>query len=263
MSIHDFDGKTVLVTGAASGIGRATARRFGSLGGSVIVTDRRVEEGNATVASIRDHCGDAEFRELDVTDSDRFRSLASAIESEYGRLDILVNNAGVLRLSEFTETSDGEADIQIAVNFEGVWNGCRAAVPVMRGGDGGAIINVASVDGLLGAAYHAPYGAAKAGVINLTRSLAVELGDEGIRINAVCPGYVATPHVEEHLSSFEDPAAKRAAIADETALDRLAEPDEIADCITFLASDTASYLTGENLVADAGYRYAREAHFRP
>lgn len=261
--MNNLTDRIVMVTGAASGIGRSTAERCAELGATVILTDRRTNAGEATAATIGDASGDAEFRELDVTDHDRFTEIISSLDADYGGVDVLVNNAGVLRLSEFTETSESEFDIQLAVNFEGVWNGCQAAVPVMAEDDGGAIINVASVDGLLGAAYHAPYGAAKAGVINLTRSLAVELGQVGIRINAVCPGYVATPHVEEHLASFDDPEAKRQAIAEETALGRLAEPDEIADCITFLASDAASYLTGENLIVDAGYRYTREAHFRP
>lgn len=259
----DLTDRIVVVTGAASGIGEATAERCAELGGTVIVTDRRREAGEATAAAIGGAGGVAEFRTLDVTDGERFRDLISTLDDEYGGVDVLVNNAGVLRLSEFAETSQSAFDIQMAVNFEGVWNGCQAAVPVMASAGGGAIVNVTSVDGLLGAAYHAPYGAAKAGVINLTRSLAVELGDVGVRINAVCPGYVATPHVENHFDSFDDPEAKRQAVADETALGRLAEPAEIADCIAFLASDAASYLTGEDLVADAGYRYARESHFRP
>jgi NAD(P)-dependent dehydrogenase (short-subunit alcohol dehydrogenase family) len=261
--MYDFTDQIVVITGAASGIGRATAERFGELGATVIVTDRRTDAGETTEALVTDAGGDAEFRELDVTDGERFKDLTRVLENEYGGIDVLVNNAGVLRLSEFTKTSESAFDIQLAVNLEGVWNGCQAAVPVMADNGGGAIVNVASVDGLLGAAYHSPYGAAKAGIINLTRSLAVELGEMEIRINAVCPGYVATPHVVEHISSFEDPEAKWQAIADETALSRLAKPDEIADCIAFLASDAASYLTGENLVADAGYRYARETHFRP
>lgn len=261
--MHDLTDRIVVVTGGASGIGRATAERCAELGATVIVTDRRTDAGESTAAAIEDAGGNAEFRELDVTDRDRFTDLISVVDADYGGVDLLVNNAGVLRLSEFTETSPSAFDIQLDVNLEGVWNGCQAAVPVMAEGDGGAIVNVASVDGLLGAAYHAPYGAAKAGVINLTRSLAVELGEVGIRINAVCPGYVATPHVEEYLATFDDPEVKRQAIAEETALGRLAEPNEIADCIAFLASDAASYLTGEDLVADAGYRYARKAHFRP
>lgn len=258
-----MDGKTAIVTGAASGIGRATALQFANEGATVIVADLDEDGGEGTVEEIVHRGGDTAFYELDVTDLDRFEEVADEVAAEHGGVDILINNAGVLRLSRFQDTPESDFDLQMAVNLKGVWNGCRAVVPGMIERGGGAIVNTASVDGITGSPYHAPYGAAKAAVINLTRTLAVELGRDGIRINAVCPGFVATPPVEHHIANQEDPEAKREAMGSENALGRLADPAEVAECIAFLASDGASFVTGEELVIDAGYRYQKETHFKP
>jgi NAD(P)-dependent dehydrogenase (short-subunit alcohol dehydrogenase family) len=258
-----MDEKTAIVTGAASGIGRATALQLAAEGATVIVADMDTDGGEATVEAIADSGGSAEFYELNVAELDRFEEVADDVASQHDGIDILVNNAGVLRLSEFQETSESDFDLQIAVNLKGVWNGCQAVVPTMIEQGGGAIVNTASIDGITGAPYHAPYGAAKAAVINLTRTLAVELGRDGIRINSVCPGFIETPPVEHHINAREDPEAKREAMASENALGRLGDPTEVAECIAFLASDKASFVTGEELTIDAGYQYQKEAHFRP
>lgn len=258
-----MDGKTAIVTGGASGIGRATALQLAEEGAAVIVADMDTDGGEETVDRVTGMGGVAEFQELNVAERDQFDEVVDEVASQHDGIDILINNAGVLRLSRFQETSESEFDLQVAVNLKGVWNGCQAVVPTMIEQGSGAIVNTASIDGIMGAPYHAPYGAAKAAVINLTRTLAVELGRDGIRINAVCPGFIETPPVEHHVAAQEDPEAKREAMASENALGRLADPGEVAECIAFLASDKASFVTGEELVVDAGYQYQKEAHFRP
>lgn len=258
-----MDGKTAVVTGAASGIGRSTALQLAKEGVTVIVADMDTEGGEETVDEVAEMDGEAEFHELNVADLERFEEVVKDVTSRHDRIDILVNNAGVLRLSRFQETTESKFDLQMDVNLKGVWNGCQAVVPNMVESGGGAIVNTASIDGITGAPFHAPYGAAKAAVINLTRTLAVELGQDGIRVNAVCPGFVETPPVNHHIAAQEDPEAKRAAMASENALERLADPVEVAECIAFLASDKASFVTGEELVVDAGYQYQKETHFRP
>jgi NAD(P)-dependent dehydrogenase (short-subunit alcohol dehydrogenase family) len=273
-----MDDRTAIVTGAASGIGRATAVQLAEQGATVVATDIDGDGVRKTADELADAGAETASYELNVADRDRFDEVVDDVTEQFGGVDVLVNNAGVLRLSrfeetpeadfdlqfdEFEETPEADFDLQFDVNLKGVWNGCQAVVPEMMRSGGGSIVNTASVDGITGSPFHAPYGAAKAAVINLTRTLAVELGGDGVRINAVCPGFVATPPVEHHIQSQDDPDAKREAMAAENALGRLSDPAEIAECIVFLASERASFVTGEDFVVDAGYRHAHETHFRP
>jgi NAD(P)-dependent dehydrogenase (short-subunit alcohol dehydrogenase family) len=258
-----MDDRTAIVTGAASGIGRATAVQLAEQGATVVATDIDGDGVRKTADELADAGAETASYELNVADRDRFDEVVDDVTEQFGGVDVLVNNAGVLRLSRFEETPEADFDLQFDVNLKGVWNGCQAVVPEMMRSGGGSIVNTASVDGITGSPFHAPYGAAKAAVINLTRTLAVELGGDGVRINAVCPGFVATPPVEHHIQSQDDPDAKREAMAAENALGRLSDPAEIAECIVFLASERASFVTGEDFVVDAGYRHAHETHFRP
>jgi NAD(P)-dependent dehydrogenase (short-subunit alcohol dehydrogenase family) len=248
-----FEDHTALVTGAGSGIGRETALLFAEEGAHVVVTDVTTSDGEETVKLIEEAGGDAEFRELDVTDYDRFESVVEAVADERG-LDVLVNNAGVGSPPRpLAKTGTEVRDFIMEVNAKGVWNGCRAAAPVMWEQGGGAIVNVASVAGVTGAPSIATYSMSKGAVVNFTRSVAAELGEAGVRVNAVCPGFTETAMLDGYLSGADDPAAAREKMTEDYPLGRLGQADEIADAIGFLSSDDASYITGHALVVDGGF----------
>lgn len=221
----------------------------------MIATDVDVEGGEETVAGIDDADvpGSAVFHELDVTDAAAFESTVDAAAEEYG-LDVIVNNAGVGQPNAPIEDVDlGDRDRVFEINAKGVWNGCRAAIPHLKERESGAIVNVASLAGVIGQPYAAAYAFTKGGVTKLTKSIAGELGKHGIRANAVCPGFTDTPLVEDSLQARDDPEAAREALEKQYALRRIGEPEEIADAILFLASDEASFVTGHSLVVDGGY----------
>lgn len=250
-----FDDTTVFVTGGGSGIGRATALRTAREGATVVVADVDVDGAEQTVADIEDEegPGEAVFTELDVTDADDVvATVDHAAETE--GLDVIVNNAGIAQRSTAMEDLPlADRDRVFDVNAKGVWNGCRAAIPHFKEQESGAIVNVASLAGVIGQPWSAAYAFTKGGVAKLTRTLAGELGRYGVRANAVCPGFTDTPMVRGGLESREDPEAAREKLEQQYALKRIGEPEEIAAAICFLASDDASFVTGHELVVDGGY----------
>lgn len=250
----DFENKVALVTGGASGIGAATSRRFADEGATVVVTDIDIEGGETVAADIRDTGGDAVFAELDVSDAEAFQSVVDAVVEDYGQLDVVCNNAGVPGpKGDIDQVTEAERDRVFDVNIKGVWNGCRAAVRTMKEQDGGAIVNTASVVGFRGYTPLLPYATSKAAVLNLTRSLAGQVAPDGIRVNAICPGMVETPMNNGFLESFDNAEAVREEAKQSHAMNRIGQPEEIANCIAFLASEEASFVTGHTLVADGGY----------
>jgi NAD(P)-dependent dehydrogenase (short-subunit alcohol dehydrogenase family) len=243
----DFADETLFVTGGASGIGRATAETFGAAGATVVVGDVDADGGAETVERVEAAGGEAVFHELDVTDGPLVHDVVDTVAGEYG-LDVVVNNAGVgHEAADVEDVPDGDRDHVLDVNVRGVWNGCHAAIPHLKSAGSGSIVNVSSLAGLRGLPQQAAYSLSKGAVLNFTRAIAAELGPHGVRANAVCPGVVETPLTEDSLAAVE-PDADPSGIP----LGRFGQPEEVADCIAFLASDAASYVSGHGLVIDGG-----------
>ncbi|MFK8213747.1 SDR family oxidoreductase [Haloferax volcanii] len=246
-----FDTEVAVVTGASSGIGRATAEAFAAAGARVVVSDVNVEGGEETVARIEEAGGTAIFVETDVTDDDAVAALVDTAVSEYGRLDFACNNAGIGGPQKPTaDLSADEWQGVVDVNLNGVWRSMRHEIPAMLDGDGGVIVNMASILGKVGFANAAPYVAAKHGVLGLTKTAAIEYAEQGVRVNAVCPGFVDTPLLGE--GGLDDPEARQG-IESLHPMNRLGDVDEIASAVVWLCSDGASFTTGEALTVDGGY----------
>jgi NAD(P)-dependent dehydrogenase (short-subunit alcohol dehydrogenase family) len=242
--------KISLVTGASSGIGRATALVFAREGAKVVVSDVQAEKGEETAALIRAQGGDAIFVEANVGSAQACIDLVGAAVKHYGRLDVACNNAGIG--GPVAPTADYPVDgwMQVLnINLSGVFFGMQAQIKAMLANGGGAIINLASVLGAVGGPRSPAYSAAKHGVIGLTQTAAWEYGGQGIRINAVGPGFIHTPMVQNLEAN---PAVNSALIAAH-ALGRLGRPEEVAELIVWLASDRASFATGSFYPIDGGY----------
>jgi meso-butanediol dehydrogenase/(S,S)-butanediol dehydrogenase/diacetyl reductase len=240
-----FDGKVVLITGGASGIGAATARRFVAEGAQVMLGDMNQDGGQAMAKELGSA---AAFHHVDVRQREQVEALVDAAVRRFGHLDVVFNNAGV---GGYGKTPDIDPEIWRAileVDLFAVFYGCRAAIPHLRAGGGGCIVNTASISGLAGDYGLAAYNAAKGGVVNYTRALAIDHARENIRVNAVCPGVIATPLAGPLLSS----PAICALYEDAVPIGRVGRPEEIAGVVAFLASDDASYLTGAIIPVDGG-----------
>ena len=248
-------GKTAVITGAGSGIGRATAEKCAREGATVIVTDVDVSGGNESVDRIEKQGGDAEFRELDVTDYDAVATILREVDEEHDGLDLLHNNAGILGpVGKLTEMTHEERDRMIDINVNGVWNGCHAAIPLMKNSGGGSIVNTSSVSGYLASDDATTYCLTKAAVLNFTRAVAYEYGNDNIRVNSVCPGMTETAMIEKFYNQLEDdPIAARERFLEAFPLDRLGRPEDIADGVVFLLSDEADWITGHALTIDGGF----------
>jgi NAD(P)-dependent dehydrogenase (short-subunit alcohol dehydrogenase family) len=241
-----LDGKQAIVTGGASGIGAATARRMASAGARVVVLDRDLD-GARTVA---DEIGGTAIQ-VDVADRDAVEAAVTSAVAALGGLTTLFNNAGVGSLKPLDRYTDKEWDLLVDVNLKGTFNGIRAAIPHLRSAGaaaGASIVNMASVSGLRPTRGEAPYAAAKAGVIALTMSGALEYGPDGVRVNCVSPGWIRTGLTDFAFSvpAYIDPLEAA------TPLGRAGTADDVADVVVFLASDLARYMTGQNLVVDGG-----------
>lgn len=236
--------KVIVVTGAAQGIGRATAIRLHEEGASVVVADRNKAGADIVVSEIREKGGAALAVDLDVTSRESWKSALENVVAAYGRIDGLVNNAGITRDSSLLKMSDEDWELVISVNLRGVWLGCQLVVPYLQA-NGGAIVNLSS-ESRWGAFGQSNYAAAKSGLVGLTRTLALEHARHRIRANAVAPGTTLTPMIEavpEHVRKDWLPAIP---------LRREADPSEIASAIVFLLSDDASYITGQVLGVNGG-----------
>lgn len=251
----DFKNKIALITGAGNGIGRAAAQAFAGHGAKVMVVDRDAAAGEATVNAIRQQGGDARFAAADVTRSADVKAYVEATVKAYGRIDCFFNNAGIEgKLAPTAEYDEEMFDQVINVNVKGVFLGLRHVLPVMLQQGGGAIVNTASVAGLVGTPGMPAYVASKHAVVGLTKTTSGEVARNGIRVNCVCPGPVDTRmiHSIESMINPGDPAAVLARYQAAIPTGRYTTPQEIANTVLFLCSDMAANITGAQWVIDGG-----------
>ena len=246
-----LDGKTALVTGAGSGIGRATALACAREGAKIVVADMAVESGEETVSMIKSAGGEATFVPVNVTQAAEVEAMVAAAVSAYGRIDCAHNNAGIEGV--FATTADypeEDWDRVMAVNLKGVWLCMKYEIPQMVQQSGGAIVNTASLAGLVGAKRMPAYVASKHGVAGLTKTAALEYAKSGIRISAVCPGIIHTSMVDRMFLSRRPDLEDRLAAVEP--MGRLGKPEEVAEAVVWLCSDAASFVTGHTMTVDGG-----------
>jgi NAD(P)-dependent dehydrogenase (short-subunit alcohol dehydrogenase family) len=246
-----LDGTVAIVTGASTGIGRAAALALADAGAAVLVADVDAQRGVDVVGEIEHKGGRALFVETDVTDDAQVAHAVHRAVDEFGGLDIAFNNAGIEGAPAPThECTPENWQRTLAVNLTGVWSCMRHEIPAMRQRGGGSIVNCSSVAGLVGFASIPAYTASKHGVVGLTRTAALEYAQEGIRVNAVCPGVIDTEMVDRFT---HHDATEKSAMADVEPVGRLGQPDEIADAVVWLASRQSSFVTGQAIAVDGGF----------
>jgi len=247
---YNLTDESALVTGAASGIGRATARRLATAGANVAVVDVDVEGGEETIEMIEEEGGTAEFIETDVSREDEVEAMVETVVDTFGSLDAAHNNAGIEGDNEATvEQTEENWDRVIGTNLKGVWLCMKHEIPAMLKSDGGAIVNTSSISGQTGAGA-APYVASKHGILGLTRTAAVEHAQNGIRVNAICPGTVDTPVAERYREKSPEEFEQ---FVQMHPMGRIGEPMEIAHAVTWLLSEEASFATGDMFQVDGGF----------
>ena len=249
--------KVALITGGGSGLGRATSLLFAQEGAKVAVADINAVGGAQTAADIGEMGGDAVFVEANVATAAGAEAAVRGAVERFGALHILFNNAGIAgtrTMASIEEVTEEDWDRVLGVNLKGVFLCAKYAVPEMKKAGGGAIVNTASIAGIIGLHAHA-YGASKGGVVILTKTMALELAKKGIRVNAVAPGFIDTPLTRGSYRGLDDQqhAANVARLADEAPMGRIGQPEDIAQAVLYLASDDASFVTGHTLVVDGGF----------
>ena len=241
--------KVCLITGGGSGIGRATCELFAREGAKVVVADKLLSAARVVAALI----GEAAIAiEVDVAQSASVRSMIEATIRDLGRLDVLINNAGYGIPGSVVETSEDDWDKLMAVNVNGVFFGCKYAIPVMKQQGGGVIVNTASIVANVGIRNRAAYCASKGAVAALTRAMALDHVNDKIRVNCVAPGTIDSPYFEDIIRKSERPQELRRELEARQAMNRLGQPKEIANAFLFLASDESSFSTGSMLIVDGG-----------
>jgi NAD(P)-dependent dehydrogenase (short-subunit alcohol dehydrogenase family) len=247
-----LSGKVALITGGASGIGRATALLFGREGAAVAVVDLNENEGQDVVRRIISDGGNAIFVRADVSRAADCQSAVQRTVERLGKLDILFNNAGIIRRASVVELSEEDWDQIMAVNVKSVFLLSKYAIPVMVKAGGGVIINTASGWGLIGGRKAAAYCASKGAVVLLTKAMALDHGAQNIRVNCICPGDTDTPMLREEARQLGKPEALFLSESAQRPLQRIGKPEDIAQAALYLASDASSYVTGTTLVVDGG-----------
>jgi 2-keto-3-deoxy-L-fuconate dehydrogenase len=244
--------RVAVITGAGSGIGQAMARLFAGEGARIFAADVNESAAQETARMISEAGGACRTFAVDVSRPEQVRAMIDAAVSAFGRIDILCNNAGIGSTTDVVECEPDEWDRVMTVNVKSVYLGCKYAIPHMLAQHSGVIVNTASVAGMVGLPKRASYSASKGAVIALTRQVAVEYVEQGIRVNCLCPGTVDSPWVGRLLQQADDPVAARQALVARQPLGRLGTPDEIAAAALYLVSDDAAFITGTGLVIDGG-----------
>jgi 3alpha(or 20beta)-hydroxysteroid dehydrogenase len=250
-----FDNRTVIITGGARGMGASHARGFVAEGANVVIADVLEQEGRRLANELGAH---AIFSRLDVTSDRDWAATVAAAERAFGPNSVLVNNAGIVRFGPIAETEPAAWRQVIDINLTGTYLGIRAIVPSMRKAGGGAIVNISSAGGMMAYPFTGAYAASKWGVRGLTRTAALELGRDNIRVNSVHPGPIRTP-----MTAGPDAAAAVAAEAGHLAIARVAEPEEVTRLVLFVASDEASFSTGSEFVVDGGVLLGPAPQYEP
>jgi len=244
--------KKALVTGGASGIGRATAELFTQEGAWVALLDIDAQQGGEVVGGILDNGGKAIFVQADVSQDSDCRSAVSQVLEAFGGIDILYNGAGVIRRATAVELDEDDWDLVMDVNAKSVYLMCKYIIPIMVQAGGGAIVNTASGWGLVGGPQAVAYCAAKGAVVQLTRAMAIDHGPEHIRVNCVCPGDTDTPMLRAEALQLGQAEAEFMQAAEDRPLQRVGSPEEIAQAVLYLVSDSSSFVSGTTLVVDGG-----------
>ncbi len=247
-----FENKVVIVTGSGSGIGETTAIKFSEEGANVVIADINPDTGNQVANNINDKAGKSQFIETDVSDLNSVKNMVEETVKQFGPPDVLINNAGINVFNEPLKMSIEEWKRAFSVDLDGVWFGCQCVLPYMVEKKKGAIVNLASVHAIQIIPNCFPYPVAKHGVIGLTKALAVDYAEKGIKINAISPGYTETPILDRFFSTKPDPIAARKEASERQPIKRMGTTTEIANTILFMSSDECNFMIGANIVVDGG-----------